>query len=293
MNILSWSRGGTAAMIGLLLLCGELSQAYKMKCEGVFTDSLQPSQRTDAPQRVSKAIEQYQKILGLGELTHKPASLDAAKIHYRALSAAQKRSLLEMISGLYNEVKSLKYNQEGPFKTFKRHLDIIISQELNAPQFFREEIYQKGKSLEQALDLYYQKVQILTGIPVLLQGQDVLLTALRLQEKFLTKVDNSIVIYGSFPNGRAYTKTSDLDFAVMNPKLETKMRETDLLGLLTDFPLSEAQAHTIAPGQVHALGYLNPLVLIVRKDYVVLRVYENGLHDDFKNKEVHFDEFYL
>jgi predicted nucleotidyltransferase len=280
-------------LLFLLLFWTGTSHAYQLTCSWVFSEQVETFQKPDSPQRILEAIEQYKKIMGLAEISHKPASLDTAKTRHQSLNAAEKRELLKMIGEYYNEVKSLKYNNEGPFKTFKRHIDLIVSQELNAPQFFREEIYQKSHSLEQALDLFYKKVQAMTGIPVLLKGQDVLLTAIRLQEKFLTKFDSPIVIYGSFVNGKAYTKSSDLDFAVMNSKLETKMRETDLLKLLSDFPLSEAQAHTIAPSQVHALGYLNPLVLIVRKDYIVLRVYENGLHSDFKGKNARFDEFYF
>ncbi|WP_413612971.1 hypothetical protein [Bdellovibrio sp. HCB-110] len=280
-------------LIFTLMLLSGAAQAYQLTCNWVFSEQVEIFLHPNSPQRILKAIEKYKKIMGIAELTHKPHSLDEAKTRLQDLSPAKKQQLLNMIAEHYNEVKALKYNNDGPFKTFKRHIDLIISQEINAPQFFREQIYEKGRSLEETLDAYYAKVQEVIQIPVLLKGEDVLFTALRLQDKFLKHSDKPIVIYGSFINGKAYSKSSDLDFAVMNANLETKMRETDMLSLLSDFPLSEAQAHVISPNQVHGLGSMNPLVLIIRKDYMVLRVYENGLSSEFKSKNVKFDEFYF
>lgn len=280
-------------LILAMIMWSGLAHAYQLTCGWVFSEQMEAFLQPDSPQRILNAIENYKKIMKLSEFNHKPASLDAAKSRLRVMTPAEKQELLKMVADYYNEVKALKYNNEGPFKTFKRHIDLVISQEINAPQFFREQIYEKGRSLEETLDMYYKKVQELTRIPVFLKGSDVLLTAIRLQNKFLAKRDNTIVIYGSFVNGKAYSKSSDLDFAVIDSKLETQMRETDLLKVLVDFPLSEAQAHTISANQVHGLGSMNPLVMIIRKDYMVLRVYENGLHSEFTNKKVQFDEFYF
>ena len=276
-----------------IVFASSLAQAYQLSCGWVLSENLEVYLQPDSPQRILSAIERYKKIMRISDFTHKPASMDAAKLRLRELPAEDKQKLLGMVAEHYNEVKALKYNNDGPFKTFKRHIDLVISQEMNAPQFFREQVYDKGRSLEEALDMYYRKVQEITKIPVLLKGSDVLLTAIRLQEKFLSRRDNTIVIYGSFVNGKAYSKSSDLDFAVINPKLETQMRETDLLKELQEFPLSEAQAHTISEKQVHGLGSMNPLVLIIRKNYIVLRVYENGLHKEFSDRAVKFDEFYF
>lgn len=282
-----------AILLSLIILWSGMAQAYRLTCGWVLTEDIGIYERTDSPQRLQAAIESYKKIMHMTEFNHKPPSMDAARLRLRQMAPAEKVELLNLVKEYYNEVKALKYNKDVPVRTFKRHIDLVISQEINAPQFFREKIYHQGRSLEETLDMYYKMVQEVTGIPVVLEGADVLLTAVRLQDKFLKTKDNTIVIYGSFVNGKAYAKSSDLDFAVINPKLETQMRETDLLGILTDFPLSEAQAHTINASQVHSLGSMNPLVLIIRKDYIVLRVYENGLHKDFSQRNVKFDEFYF
>lgn len=282
-----------AMLIVVMVLVSGLAQAYQLSCGWVLSEQLDAFLLPDSPRRILGAIERYKKIMRLSEFNHKPGSMDAAKSRLRNMAPAERQELLKIVAEHYNEVKALKYNNEGPFKTFKRHIDLVVSQEINAPLFFREQIYDKSRSLEEALDMYYKKVQEITKIPVLLKGSDVLLTAIRLQDKFLSKRDNAIVIYGSFVNGKAYSKSSDLDFAVINPKLETQMRETDLLRVLEEFPLSEAQAHTIGASQIHGLGSMNPLVLIIRKNYIVLRVYENGLHSEFSNRKVKFDEFYF
>lgn len=287
-----WQRKWRVWLLLPMMLWSVSASAYQLTCNWVFSEDVSIFLHPDSPQRILNAIERYKKIMGIAELAHKPRNMDEAKIRLQTLKPEQKTEILNLIGEHYNEVKALKYN-DGPFKTFKRHMDLVISQEINAPQFFREQIYEKGRSLEETLDMFYQKVQEVTKTPVILHGQDVLLTALRLQDRFLKKYDSPIVLYGSFVNGKAYAKSSDLDFAVIHPKLESSMRETDLLKVLSDFPLSEAQAHTVSPRQVHGLGSMNPLVLIIRKDYIVLRVYENGLFSDFQNKSVKFDEFYF
>ncbi|KHD88991.1 MAG: hypothetical protein OM95_05885 [Bdellovibrio sp. ArHS] len=280
-------------ILAVLMMAGSMAQAYQLTCNWVFSEQVEIFLNPDSPQRILKAIEQYKTIMGLTEFNHKPGSLDQAKTNLQHLSPEKKAELHRLIAEYYNEVKALKYNNEGPFKTFKRHIDLVVAREINAAQFFKDAIYKNGRSLEETLTAYYERVQQITKVPVLLKGEDVLLTAIRLQDRFLSRRDNTIVLYGSFVNGKAYSKSSDLDFAVMNPRLEAQMRETELLPMLQEFPLSEAQAHTISPAQVHGLGSMNPLVLIIRKDYIVLRVYENGLHKDFQRKNVKFHEFYF
>ena len=279
-------------IFGLLLL-SSTTQAYQLTCSWVFLQKVESFLKPDSPQRILKAIEDYKNIMGISDFNHKPSSMDDAKLRLNSMSLQEKENLLRLVGEYYNEVKALKYSSEGPFKTFKRHIDLVISQAIDAPKFFRYQIYKKNHSLEAALDAYYKRVQQVSKVPVLLSGADVLLTAMRLQEKFLKKKDDTIVMYGSFVNGKAYAHSSDLDFAVINGRLEQHMRGQDLLALLTDFPLSEAQAHLVSAKQVHSLGSMNPLVLIVRRDYIVLRVYEKGLHYDFTKKQVPFNEFYF
>lgn len=276
-----------------LVFVSSWAGAYQLACGWVFSQQVEAFLQPDSPQRILNAIEKYKKIMKLAEFNHKPGSMDAAKMRLREMNSADRADLLQLVGDYYNEVKALKYNKDGPFKTFKRHIDLVISQEIDAPKFFRSRIFEQGKSLEGTLDAYYKKIQQVSRVPVLLKGSDVLVTALQLQERFLSKNNDVIVIYGSFVNGKAYAHSSDLDFAVINSKLEEQMRGQDLVELLTEFPLSEAQAHIISGKQIHSLGSMNPLVLIVKRDYIVLRVYENGLHNEFSQRRVKFDEFYF
>lgn len=249
-----------------LLMSGGAAQAYKLTCNWVFSERVEDFLHSNSAERLTGAIERYKQIMKITDFTHKPVTMDAVKTRLPRLRPWEKAELRKMVLDHYNEVKAMKYNNDGPFKTFKRHLDLVVSQEINAPRFFRDQIYNKKRSLEQALDEYYKRMQELTGAPVVLEGADVLLTALRMQERFSSEKDNMIVFYGSFVNGKVYSKSSDLDFAVIDPKLEVEMREENLLAMLKEFPLSEAQAHTVRPKQAHGLGYMNPLVMVVRKD---------------------------
>ncbi|QDK46294.1 hypothetical protein DOM22_14540 [Bdellovibrio sp. ZAP7] len=245
--------------------------------------------------KVLDAMARYQKLMGFETIDQKSQSLDLVKVRFAKLSPEQKREMMQLVFENYNDVKLLKYSKDGPVKFFKRHLDVMVSEYSNVRTWFKYMMVERQAPLEKTFDLYFKHISELTDSPIAIEGADVLLTAMRLQEKFLVqgKGQAPIVLYGSFVNGKAYEKTSDLDFAVMDAKLETAIRETDTLKLLEEFRFSDAQAHVIKPKDALGLGYLNPVVVIVKEKYIEVRVYGSGPEKAHQKGQIPFDVYYF
>ncbi len=246
-------------------------------------------------QKVLNAMARYQKLMGFAEIDQKAESLDQLKVRFAKLSPKQKVELMDLVYENYNDVKLLKYSKDGPVKYFKRHLDLMVSEYSGVRSWFKYMVNQRHASLEKTLDLYFQHVAELTNSPTILEGSDVLLTALRLQEKFLVqgKGKGPIILYGSFVNGKAYEKTSDLDYAVTDASLEAAIREVDTKKLLEEFRFSDAQAHLIKPKDAMGLGYLNPVVIVVKEKYIEIRVYGSGSEKAHQKGKIPFDVYYF
>ncbi|UYL09666.1 hypothetical protein B9G69_003645 [Bdellovibrio sp. SKB1291214] len=293
------------------LLCLAVSQAhaYKYVCSHVF-ETKYDSDANLAPQSeayakfisqhvnsksVLEAMARYQKLMGFETIDQKGQSLDLVKVKFAKLSPEQKREMMNLVHDIYNDVKLLKYSKEGPVKFFKRHLDVMVSEYSNVRSWFKYMMIDRQASLEKTLDMYFKHISELTNSPIALEGADVLLTGMRLQEKFLVqdKLQGPIVLYGSFANGKAYEKTSDLDFAVMDAKLETAIREFDTQKMLEEFQFSDAQAHVIKPKDALGLGYLNPVVITVKEKIIEVRVYGSSSEKDHQKGKVPFDVYYF
>lgn len=269
--------------------------AYQVTCKRIYNENIEDYLSPRSVSKVQSAMLRYKQILDFETIDHKADALDQLKLKLKNLSPEKQLELRQLIADVYNEVKALKYNNEDSFKSFKRHIDLIVSENIDAHRFFKEHIYQLGLSIEKTLDLYFEQIQKWTNSPILNKGEDVLLTAMRLQHKILPQDGYSrgpLILYGSFVNGKAYTKSSDLDFAVLNTRLESQMKSLDLLPELQEFPLSEAQAHVIAPTQIHGLGYMNPIVILVYRDYISVRVYKSLSKNSYK-RSPQFEEFFF
>lgn len=281
-------------LFGLAVTPGAL--AYQLECRAMHMLSIEDYAFPGSTYRVQTKMREYQTLLGLSEISHKAKDLDQLKILVSRLGPEKKNALLELIQSTYSEVKALKYSGEGPFKSFKRHLDLIVSELTDARGFFKTRMIDELKSLEETLTEYYRASAKIAGVPVRTEGADVLLAAVRLQSLFLKPGSlhrGPIVLYGSLINGKAYLRSSDLDFVVSDAGLEKDLRTTDLVKELSEFPISEAQPHLMSSRSLHGLGYLNPLVLYVYPNYIMVRVYGKSLSNDFKNRQVPFEDYYF
>ncbi|WP_413582172.1 hypothetical protein [Bdellovibrio sp. HCB288] len=245
--------------------------------------------------KVLSAMERYQKLMGFEVIDQKGESLDLVKVRFAKLTQKQKEEMMTLVKDVYVDVKLLKYSKDGPVKFFKRHLDMMVSEYLNVRSWFKYMITERQAPIDKAMDLYFKRIQELTDAPIILEGSDVLYTALRLQDKFLQqqKLPGPIVIYGSFANGKAYEKTSDLDYGVVDARTEQIIRETDTLKMLEEFPFSDAQAHLIQPKQIQGLGYMNPVVVIVKDKFIEVRVYGSGPEKSHLKGKIPFDAYYF
>lgn len=298
--------------------------AYKLQCENIFDLSQNLNEKTsitsfEEPKslglvltkaKADQAIHEYKKLMNLRQISHKKQDLSFIKSQLQRITGNQKQQLLDILSASYNDVKTLKYErvQGKPiYKSFKRHLDLAVSELLSPYYPFKKSLEKFNDhdrdQLETQLNLYYKQVQKITRSPVLNEASDVLHTSLRLQEFAFSDLlktwdeekiakQTPLILYGSFVNGKAYLKNSDLDFAVLDSKMEVQMNEKNLHEILPEFPLTEAQAHVISPSQIHELGFMNPIVILIYPRYIIVRAYKSQNHYLMKNKPIFVDHYF-
>lgn len=270
------------------------SQAYAPACHSLFSSksSLTADQATE---KILHSIENYKQLMSLNDIRHSPQALDQIKQKLKVLSPKQKNYLKQLVRHIYTDVKLQKYSKTGPIKSFKRHLDLIITEEINASELFRQAVYKDMLSVESALNDYFKTVNEWTKTESVLEAKDLVYALIQLQYNFIKSEDRSefIVVYGSLANGKAFPHLSDLDFAVGNGQMEQRLKEANLLDILSDFPLSDAQSHMVKYNRISELGYMNPLVVVIHKNYIEIRIYERALQQDYRNNKVRFDQYYL
>ena len=289
--------GHLMALLICLLLVGRL-EAYQIRCESVHRPKLEVSDPGRLAAEVKTAMAEYQNLMGFSQIRHDLKAMDQVKARLAELKSEQVLQLKSLIQNNYNKVRSLKYDTSAPYKSFKRQLDLIISEKSDAQRFFKKRMIDQGQSLEDTLSQYYAVIHEWTRSTTQMKGDDVLLAGLQLQDRFFKKDKaeetwtHPLALYGSFVNGRALAHLSDLDFVVTKAEKVTEFSEKDVLAALVDFPCTEAQAHFMERRSLHSLGYMNPLLLIVTKDHMVLRVYRSVQSKDLW-KNVYFDEYYF
>lgn len=284
-----------ATLLGVL--APGAASAYRYRCDVVWNEELLPAVNAVSEAQVLASMSRYKTMMRISEMGHKKPDLDHVKLRLREMSTAERKELSLLLAEIYNTVKAMKYHTDRSFKTYKRHLDVVLTELSEASGTFRYHYHRSGGRIEDALNAYFKKVQEIARSPVRMEADEVLFTALRLQDQFFAngelRGEGPIVLYGSFVNGRSFPKSSDLDFAVISPKLEDRMKSVDLMTELVEFPFSEAQPHTVSPRQVHELGYLNNIVILVKPKIIEIRVYHSHLSADFSRARSRFDSYYF
>lgn len=281
--------------VALASIWSRPADAYRYRCDFVWNEDPLPQVSPVLRLQVTSAIQRYMHLMEIREMRHRKPDLDHVKSRIRRMSEAELHDLRGILATSYDNVKALKYDPNPEFKTFKRHLDVALSELSDASGTIREVFARTGR-IEDALNAYFTKVQRLTSSPIRMEADEVLFTSIRLRDRFFgSPGDGSgpIVLYGSFVNGRSYPKSSDLDFAVLDARLETRLRSTDLVSELVEFPFSEAQPHMVSPRQVHELGYLNNVIVLINRRGIEVRVYRSHLSEDFRQRQSRFDSYYF
>ncbi|MBO9665294.1 MAG: hypothetical protein J7501_00585 [Bdellovibrio sp.] len=292
-----------------VVLLGGHAYAFKPVCEYILSEKFSPETEAAShtpeyaaviaklvnKEKVSSAMSRYQKVMSFDVIDQKGSSLDLVKTRFKALTPEQKKEMIDLVSEIYNDVKLLKYSKDAPYKFFKRHLDMMITEYVDAPRFFRNMINKRNASVEKTLDLYFKQVQEITKAPVVLEGSDILLSSLRMKYQFVEQqgLKGPLVLYGSFVNGRAYERTSDMDSAVIDPRMEQAIREFNTLNMLEEFPLSDALPHVVRPHQLKSLGYMNSVVVVIQPQYIEIRVYQSQPEKVHLAGKAPYDAYYF
>lgn len=241
-------------------------------------------------------IQAYQTMMSLPEIGDKPIHLDNLKVRFMRSSADEKVEVLELIKKTYLHVKVFKYFAGVPVKKTKRQFDVILSESSGALEFFKNSIYRELRGVEETLQNYFNQEAERIQLPKPVDVENVLYVAYKIQDQF--RYDQrfereKVYLYGSFVNGRGISELSDLDFAVENALLASKIENLKMtFPELSQFVLSDAQAHMARRGQAHEYGYLNPVVIVVHQSTIEVRVYKSQNFRDTSSKP-RFLSFYL
>jgi predicted nucleotidyltransferase len=177
-------------------------------------------------------------------------------------------------------------------------LDLHLSEILNAKSFFKKRLQSNPDKALEALHEYYVEVAELIGAEVPLTAEQVLLTSYRMQTLLqkhgeAQESGTEMILFGSFVNGKAVAKTSDLDYAVTTARMEEILSAENIKPLLKEFDFSEAQPHLVLHRNIHELGFLNPLIIIITENQISLRIYEELNTQDLHGRRILFDEYYF
>lgn len=241
-------------------------------------------------------LKQYMDLLQLEEIGDKPKHLDQIKELFAQLPGVQQREILKLIQDTYLHVKIFKYYKPLPIKKMKRQFDVILSASHDAFKFFQTAIIKNQKDVESTLQLYFNIEALRVGLPIPIDVNNLLYVAYKLQDQIRNEKvfeNEKIYLYGSFVNGRSITELSDLDFAVSNPLLASKLESAKIdFPELSNFRLSEAQAHIGKKSQIHQYGYLNSLVIVIHSNTLEVRVYKSKKFMEIQ-KNPYFINFFI
>jgi hypothetical protein len=245
---------------------------------------------------LTRQIQSYQTLMALPEIGDKPIHLDKLKNQFARLSVEAKAEVLSLIRDTYLYVKVFKYFSGAPVKKAKRHFDVILSESSGSFEFFKNSIYRDLRGVEETLQDYFNQEAERIQLPKAVDVENVLYVAYKIQDQFRYDkrfATEKVYLYGSFVNGRGITKLSDLDFAIENAILASKVENLKMtFPELSQFILSDAQAHMARRGQSHEYGYMNPVVIVIHQSTIEVRVYKSQNFQATTSKP-RFMSFYL
>lgn len=247
-------------------------------CVVFFSGSHSPTLTAETKKNLINEMAKYQSLLGLDSINDRPEHLQDLASRFKSLSADDKQKIMTFLKMNYVLVKMHKYSQDLPIKKLKRHFDFILSIESQAYEYFAQALQNHPEKWESVLQTYYNKQAQMAGLPKPLDTSNVLYMAYRLQEEIKSNpsfADATIFLYGSMVNGRSMSGISDLDYAVADSVLLSRLESLSLkFAELDNLKISYSEGHRSLKKQAHLYGFLNPIVIAVHANYIEIRIYK-------------------
>ncbi len=186
-----------------------------------------------------------------------------------------KLKLLKKIFSIYGDFEKKSTYWMGP----KRFFDAIISY-LNPPEsYFKNQIKQMKVPPLDALNKYLDEINQLFGNQTTFGGYDAHdILAIAKEYQLLLKDNNFVVLTGSFPNGKARLRSSDIDLFISHDQYADNFLEIDkkinFYLRAKGHPNAKIETHsTPVTFNLHELAMINPIHVRVDKKQISLMVY--------------------
>lgn len=272
----------------LVPILGHADQRFIGRCESIFTSLEHYTDSRLQGNELSQWRSNIARRLGLtiNEVSHK--NFDGLSDALKRLSPAEKNNLLNTLTPLYRELSFNKY-RDRQYSHMKRVFDLLISRILSPKEFFETQLAQ-GKNPIEIYDAYLQKSLSATGIMQKYTAHDVLRTLRWVQTQIhsQSKTDydaNSwrMVFYGSYFNGRAIQPISDIDTIAASKSQDRFLQSLNDKLFFKNQPLDHISSNSMESFTVNNAAQINPILFIVSKDSLEMRVYPEVRKNELKN----------
>jgi len=229
-----------------------------------------------------KAIKNWESRIssqyGITDLVVVKPDLDRFAHQYKALNSSQKENFAREISKAYGLAHNGKNKTELYF--LKRSLDILVAQIINPHEIFLR-AQQEGRSPIAAWNEVLQKTSDLIRMKDGFSAEQILKPLINLQRGLSNLGDEHhwvretpFTIFGSYPNGRALRKVSDLDIFSEDATQRTFFGRLNSNDSAQKFDLSEfspmAKGHDMF---VFQAASKMPIMIQVDSKEIVLQIY--------------------
>lgn len=203
----------------------------------------------------------------------------------QSLSHATKKNILHRIKLAYPYIRLASPSRQRNIT--KRLMDLILVELIDPYRYFSSRA-KESIDLNQIIDEYFDIVRAITGGVDQVGASQVQKVSKRFQDllKQYQPDDGrfqTVVLYGSFANGRAIDNKSDIDYLTFDERLLSqiqayfKERKLEQDEIYSAFHFSEAQGHfRKSEHSVYQLSLLSPIVVFVHIDFIELRVYNRA-----------------
>lgn len=272
----------------LVPLLGHADQRFIARCESIFSVS---ERYTDSRLQGHEIFQWRADIakqlrLPVREISHK--NFDGLTDALKKLSPREQAELLNTLTPLYREVSFNKY-KDRQYSQLKRVMDLLISRLLSPKSFFEAQLA-LGKNPVEIYDAYLQKSLAATGLMQKYNAHDVLhllrWVQIELHSQSKTDYDANtwrMVFYGSYFNGRALLPISDIDTIAASKSQDRFLQNLNEKFFFKRQPLDHVSSNSMDKFTINNAAQINPIVFIVSKDSLEMRVYPEVHADELKN----------
>lgn len=270
----------------------------QVRCEIIFTNFanfvqnrqrvlLTPLQDPALDARFHNWLEKLNSILKLPDPYR--ADFDEIGVAIDRLSEVDKSAVLKEVASFYKEVTAEKY-RALKLKELKRTLDLILSRAGRPDRLF--ENAKEGVSAWGIYKEYFENTRKGAGLESDYTAQDVwsllhwIKRRLQSEQKAIPALGGAeIVIYGSYINGRAILKSSDIDAIADSNRTSAFVDRLNDDPYFKKFDVDHIAANSSQKFSEWSAAQLSPVLFVVSAESVIMKVYPPMTYSEVSSKK--------